>query len=554
MSKTIEYSDSGAREKLLSGIQIISKAVKGTLGPSGKNVLIRNNDDIRPFVTKDGVTVAAHISSDDYIEQVAIEAIQEAANISDEKVGDGTTTATILAEAIFELGTIATVKDTNVIDLKKGIDIAVNKIVDNLKKLAIDCKDNQEQLKQVALVASNNDQQIADVVLDAFKVAGNQGVVNIKRSRTSETYLTTIKGMNIGTGYISHYFINDFENANVDFDKPYIYMTNEKITSVTDNFDALLQEINSKQLPLLIICKDIDPQVLGMLVENSTKGNLKVCVCKAQGFGQQQNENLEDLGVMLGKAPFMENSGLDFNEIKLPEDSDAPDILSFLPQSEGVLVTKNRLSIKGPINISDKELKIIEKAKLKRADNLREQIKKHTNSYEQSELQTRISRLSDGIAYINIGAVSNIEFEEKQHRIKDSLYAVKSAYEEGIIPGGGTAFMYISKKQFRRRNRFEQLGVNIVMKAIEKPFYQILENVGIKLEKIQIKHYKDNFNTGMNARTGVHVNNMIEEGIIDPVKVTRIALENAASIAGMLLTTDCVIIDNSVYEKNKANY
>ena len=555
MNKTIEYSDE-ARNRLLSGVRKIAKAVKGTLGPSGKNVFIRNGSDTKPFASKDGVTVAAQIGSDDYIEQAAIEAIQDAANNADNKAGDGTTTATILAEAIFELGTIMCITNTNVIDMKKGIDYAVGKIVEELKSLSIDCKENYEQLKQVALVSSNNDEQIADVVLDAFKVAGDQGVVNIKRSRTTDTYLTTIKGMNLATGYRSPYFVNDFENDMVEFEKPYIYMTNEKITSVTDNFNALLQTLNEKQLPLLIICKDMDPQVLSMLVDNVTKGVLKVCVCKAPGFGEQQNEELRDLGVMLGKQPFMEHDGLQFNEIEVIIDIDNPNedsILNYLPQSEGVMVSKNRLSVKGPIGITDKELKTIEAAKLTRADQLRKQLEKQTTTYEKAAIQSRISRLSDGIAYINIGAVNDMEFNEKQQRIQDALYAVKSASEEGIIPGGGTAFMFISKKRYRSDYVDIQKGINVVMKAIQEPFHQILKNVGIDLKQVHDKHYQKYWNSGINARTGIPTNDMIGEGIIDPVKVARVALENAASIAGMLLTTDCVIIDNTVYDKSRAN-
>jgi chaperonin GroEL len=546
MSKTIEYSDN-ARSKLLSGVKKIAKAVKGTLGPSGKNVLIRNASDTKPFVTKDGVTVAAQIWSKDFIEQSAIELIQDAANNSDNKAGDGTTTATVLAEAIFELGSIATISDTNVIDLKKGIDKAVRFVVEELKKHAIDCHKDYDKLKDVALISSNNDEQIADVVLDAYKVAGDQGVVNIKRSHTTDTYLTTIKGMNISTGYKSVYFVNDFENQTVEFENPYIYMTNEKISKVSDNFDALLQAIGKDQHSLLILCKDMDPQILGMLVENVTKGVLKVCVCKAPGFGEQQNEELDDIGTMLGYPPFMENSGRTLESLEI---DDEITILDLLPQSEGVMVTKNRLSIKGPCDISPKQKEEIEKRKLKKSDVLREQVKKQTTTYEKAVLQSRISRLSDGIAYINIGAVTDIEYDEKQHRIQDALYAVKSASEEGILPGGGTALLYISQENLIAQNRFEQIGINVLMKAIEKPFFQILENVGIELKALQIKRYKTHFNQGINARDGVHVGDMIAEGIIDPLKVVRVALENAASISGMLLTSDCVIIDESVYDKN----
>jgi len=547
MNKTIVYGDD-AREKLLSGVKLIAKAVKVTLGPSGRNVLIRNADgEHKPFASKDGVTVAGQISSDDYVEQVAIEAVQDAANNADNKAGDGTTTATLLVEAIFQLGTEAIQKDVNLIDLNKGIELAVTHIVEQLKNLSVPCEKDYDKLLEVALISSNNDEIISKVVVDSFKVAGDQGVVNIKRSRTSETFLSTIKGMNVSTGFISRYFVNDFTYDAVDHEKCYVYFTNEKITSITTNFDLLLQAVSQAQEPLLIICKDIEPSVLTMLVENSTAGQLKVCVCKAPGFGEQQNEELEDIGVVLGKRPFMENDGLNFNTITLKEDES---ILDYIPRSEGIRATMNQLSIKGPIGVSPEDLERIEEQKKARVDYLRDKLEQQKTSYEKAQLQSRISRLAEGIAYINIGAVSDIEFDERQHRIQDSLYAVKSASEEGIIPGGGTTLMYISDMTYSvDGNHSMQIGYDIVMKAIQTPFFQILENVGMEVEDNTVIHIKENFNKGINARTQMPCEDMIKEGIVDPTKVTRVALENAASIAGMLLTTDCVVIDNAVYER-----
>ena len=569
MKKTIVYGDD-AKKRLFAGIQKIAKGVKVTLGPSGRNVLIRNGSgDKKPFASKDGVTVAAQFSSDDYIEQQAIEAVQDAANLADNKAGDGTTTATILVEAIFELGMeVAKENGINLIDLKRGIDLGVMHIVDELKKLSIECKTDLEQLKQVALISSNNDEIIANVVLDAFKVAGNQGVVNIKRSRTSETFLTTIEGMNLSTGFLSQYFINDFENEIVNFENPYVYMTNEKITSITTNFDILLGAVHQKDVPLVIICKDMDPAVLGMLIDNVSKGTLRVCVCKAPGFGEQQNEELIDLGTLLGKNPFLEHDGIAFNEIEVPmliengevqyDNNNNPIVnseflLDYLPQSEGITITKNNISVKGPLYTNDDDLKVIENSKALRVEYLRKQLEKQKTVYEQSAIQTRISRLAQGIAYINIGAISDIEYDEKQHRIQDALYAVKSASEEGIIPGGGTALMFVSKMKPKNCSNYSvQQGMNIIFSAIEEPFNQILKNVGLEVEDITIETIKNKFNIGIDARTQKPCDDMIGEGIIDPVKVTRVALENAASIAGMLLTTDCVIVDNRVYENNNA--
>ena len=562
MHKTIEYG-SAARNKLKSGAESIAKAVRITLGPSGKNVLIRQKGDQAPFATKDGVTVAAQVYSEDEIEQQAIEAIQEVANNTDSGAGDGTTTAIIIAEAIFRLGDKASDESTNYIELKRGIDVGVHEIVKRLNDISKPCT-ALNKLKHVAMVSSNNDKEISDIVIDAYKVAGKQGVVNIKRSRTNETYLTTIEGMNLPTGYLSIYFITDLGNAIVELNKPYIYMTNEKITSVTDNLNKLLAIISREELELLIICKDMDPSVLGMLASNRQEGILKVAVCKAPGFGEEQNDYLRDLGVMIGKPVFLESEGIDFNEnitiglekgknekgedIMIPR---ADDILKFLPRSEAILITKDRLSIKGPYGLEEKVYKDIQKAKTNRADKLRDSITNEINQYEKSIIQTRISRLTDGIAYINIGAVTDIEYNEKQARIQDALYAVKSASEEGIISGGGTALLYVSKKNITVQDESIQLGIDVVFGAVKEPFVQILNNVGIKITQEQFTEIENNYDKGIDARTGKQIKSMIKHGIIDPVKVTRVALENAASVAGMLLTTDCVIIDNEVYEKNQ---
>lgn len=546
MNKIIQY-DAAARDLLLQGVKEISKAVRVTLGPSGKNVLIRQKGDQAPFATKDGVTVAAHISSKNEISQLAIESVQQVANAADGLAGDGTTTATILTEAIFTLGSVVPKEGINLLDLKKGIDLYTRNIIKELKELSTPCKD-LDKLKEVALISSNGDEEISQIVIDAYKVAGNQGVVNIKRSRTHETYLTTIEGMNLPTGYLSPYFVTDLGADIVEFDNPYIYMTNEKIDSVTDNLNHLLSYISQNQKSLLIICKDIDISVLGMLVENKTKGILRVAVCKAPGFGEEQNDMLRDLGTVMGKFPFLENEGIDFNEISLEKEDD---IKKYIPQSTAVLLTKDRLSIKGPKGLTEEEYDLIEKAKETRAQMLSDSLTKKTNEYERSIIQTRISRLRDGIAYINIGAIGEMDYIEKQHRIQDSLYAVKSAAEEGIIAGGGTALLFLSRKEIKHKNKSVLAGMNVVRNAIREPFIQILNNVGIFLKKPIFDSIKENYNYGIDARTGEFEYDMIKSGIIDPVKVTRVALENAAAVAGMLLTTECVIVDDDVYTKEE---
>lgn len=558
MKKNIQYSGD-ARELLLSGVSKIAKAVKITLGPSGKNVLIRNSNSREPFATKDGVTVASEIYSENPVEQIAIEAIQQVANNTDSGSGDGTTTATILAEAIFALGTELVTEETNIIDLKRGIDLAVSLVVKELKEMAVEYK-TEERLMQVAMISSNNDEEISKVVVDAFKVAGNQGVVNIKRSKGHDTYLTTIDGMNLDTGYRSRYYVNNHEHDIVEFDKPYVLMLDKKINDISDNLNQLLSYVSAHQIPLLIVCPDIDSSVSDMFIENKVKNVLKICVCKTPGFGDEQLNELHDMATMLGKVPFIENGGLNFDSIKLKVDPktgvalNIEELLAHIPRSEEVIVTKNRLSIKGPFGITDEEYDKVSKAKEARANSLREELEKEITQYEKSKLQTRISRLTDGIAYINIGAVSEIEYIEKQHRIQDALYGIKSASEEGIIPGGGTALMYISNKLKDVKldsSESVQLGMTVILNAIQVPFYQILSNVGHVLSNDEINYIVNNFNTGIDARTRKASKNLIESGIIDPKKVTRTALENAASVAGTLLTTDCTIVDLTVYEKPK---
>jgi len=559
MKKKIKYSED-AREKLLAGVNAIAQAVKITLGPSGRNVLIRNSNERRPFATKDGVTVAAEVWSADPIKQMAIEAMQEIANLSDSAAGDGTTTATILGEAIFQLGNDASEEKTNLIDMKRGIDMMVVKVVETLKELSIPCT-TQKRLKEIAMISCNHNEEIADVVLKAFNVAGDQGVVHIKRSKTPETYLTTIEGMNLDTGWRSRYYVNDHKNDIVDFEKPYIYMTDEKITKISENLNSLLTIVSAEQTPLLIICPDIDEGISTSFIKHVQEGSLKICVCRTPGFGNEQLEELHDVATMLGKPPFIATEGLDFNAIKLNYSDDGKEILNpeelmqHIPQSEAVIVTSTRLSIKGPFNLTEKEYKEIEEAKKSKADKLREKITKDITSYEKQIYQMRISRLTSGLAYINIGAVSEIEFIEKQHSVHDALYGVKSASEEGIIPGGGTTLLHISHilsdEPSLAKNGSTGLGMQIVLNAIKVPFMQILDNVGIELNDKEFQHATENFNQGFDARTREVKNNMIKAGIIDPVKVTRVALQNAASVAGMLLTTDCVIVDTSVYAQPK---
>ena len=541
--KETQYS-LDARKKLLAGAQIIAKAVKVTLGPSGRNVLIRNAQENRPFSTKDGVTVAGQIASKDPIEMIAIESLQDIANNTDDKAGDGTTTATVIAEAILNMG-IEFPEELNALDIKRGIDETVQTIVGKLAELSRPIENNLDMLRKVALVSSNYDDEAADIVTKAFKVAGRQGIVNIKRSYDGTTHMTAIEGMALPMGYRSKYYVNNHENDTCILEEPYVFMTNKKINKMNDNLEYLLNQCAENSKALLIITPGIDPMISDMLIQNVQRAGFKCCVANSPGFGNDQEELLKDLGAVLGKSPFLENDALQFEDLPKEE------ILSSLPQSKEVTIGEQMSSIKGAFGLDEEEEIRVEKEMDDRANNLREKLKSVTQSYEKSVLQTRISRLSDGIAYINIGANSDSEYIEKQGRVQDALYSVKSANEEGIIPGGGAALLSLSKMEFgfKSKNPSKEYGSQILMKAIQQPFFQIIENVGIKVSPDVIDIITDNFNHGINAKTEKYSEDLIEEGVIDPVKVTRVALEAAASIAGMILTTECVIVDTDVYKK-----
>lgn len=549
--KTTEYGKD-ARAKLSSGVNELSKAVKSTLGPAGRNVLIKLKDK-KPFSTKDGVTVAGAFGSSDPIKQVAIEAVQEVSQVTDEKTGDGTTTASVLAQYILKKG-LDFPKGLNLLDIKKGIDLCSLDIIKKLKELALECQD-EEMLKKVALVSSNYDEEVSDAVIEAFRYSGKQGIVNIKRSRDSVTKVFSVKGMTYPCGYRSRDFINDYENEICEFKDALVLITNKKIITGTSNLDFLYDHCSKNDIPLLIICKDMDIMYQNMIIQNKRSGAIKVCVVRAPGFGNEQEDLLYDLGVSLGKTPFIENKGLDFDKI------DKDSLISYLPIAEKVFVSEQTMSV----HASDEYTNQMEA----RADILRSKLDEYQNAYEKSQVQARISRLTNGIAIISIGANTDIEFVEKQHRIQDALYAVKSANNEGIVPGGGAALFSISQMINKPKNKSKAYGYQIMIEAIKMPLIQICYNAGkiihhenipfwqrvsdffMKSDEDYIDESKvdvmlHNFNYGFNVLTE-EVEDMITSNVIDPVKVTRVAVENAASISGLLLTTECVIIDNNAY-------
>lgn len=528
---------------------MIARAVKVTLGPSGRNVLIRDKNEPRPYSTKDGVTVAGQIWSEDPIEMMAIESMQDIANTADEKAGDGTTTATVIGEAIFEAG-MKMPENLNLLDVKRGIDEAIRIVVNEIKERSINISDDIDKLKQVALISSNYDTISAEMVTKAFLASGKNGVVRIKRSEDFETYVTTIDGMTIPAGYRSRYYVNDFENDTCVMEEPWVYMTNQKINKMADtNLEFFLHRCAEKGEPVLIICPDMDQAISDMIVRNVSQGSINACVIRCPGFGNEQTEILKDLGAVLGKEPFLENEGIQFDEI------DQEKLFDYIPRSEGITVGDQITSIKGVAasTVTDEEFEQVKDKMNARADFLRNQLKTAKTQYEKSQIQVRISRITDGLSYINVGAYSDTEFIEKQGRLQDALYAIKSANEEGIIPGGGAALLSISKilsdADSISKNPSTLYGAKIVADAIRRPFFQIIDNVGIDYDESTFAREEAEFLAGFDAKTKMHVPDMIKAGIIDPAKVTRVALENAGSIAGMLLTTECVVADTQVYEQ-----
>lgn len=532
--------DKESRQHLSEGVKLLSKAVKTTLGPSGRTVLIKSSFEGDAFSTKDGVTVAANVESSNPFEMIAIDAMREVAKNADNLAGDGTTTATILAEAIF-LEALQYADSSNLIMIKKGIEEAARIIVDEIKNNKTDCTGNSEILREVAMISSNYDEVISDVVLRAFEVSGDQGVVNIQRSRTSETFLKQIDGMVLPGGFMSTTYINNKEAAACEFVEPFVLITNRKIDGSNDDYlGRIIEILGEHHLPLVIICNEIQDDIFEHINLGVQKKAIQVCICKGPEFGNEQAETMKDLSVVLGIDGFMEDEGVNTNDLVIET---LDDVIKYIPRADSMFITQKSITLKKEPN--DEEHKTTIK---NRADRLREEVKTLNTSYEKARIQTRISRLTNGVAYINIGAMSDIEFTEKQHRIQDSLYAVKYANEEGIIPGGGSLLFKLSFMPFSSKslNPDVHLGAEILLKALREPLLQIARNVGHEFTDKEINMIHDIKDFGYNAVSN-QVENMMDAKIYDPVKVVRSSIENAVSIAAMLLTTECVIVNEKAY-------
>jgi chaperonin GroEL len=523
MAKEILYSWE-ARENLKKGVDALSDAVKVTLGPKGRNVIIDKKFG-SPQITKDGVTVAKEIELKEAVENMGAQMVKEVASKTNDQAGDGTTTATVLAQIIFNHGLKYVTAGANPMDLKRGIDKAVAKVVEDLKKNSKEIGESNEKIRQVATISANNDHTVGEIIAEAMQKVKKEGVITIEEAKGTDTEVKVVEGMQFDRGYISPYFVTDAEKMEAVYESPYILLYDKKISSMKE-FLPVLEKVVQTGKPLLVVAEDIESEALATLVVNRLRGSLKIVAVKAPGFGDRRKEMLEDIAILTGGVVISEEKGF-----KL-EDAD----LNMLGQSEKITVDKeNTTIVSGKGKRSDIDARI---------GQLKSQIEKTTSDYDREKLQERLAKLAGGVAVIYVGAASEVEMKEKKDRFDDALHATRAAVEEGIIAGGGVAYIRAidTLNALKAENDDEKFGIEIVRRSLEEPLRQIVENAGLEGSVVvnKVKEGKGFF--GFNARTEVY-EDLMEAGVIDPTKVTRIALENAASIAGMLLTTECVLAE-----------
>jgi len=526
MSKIIKFGEKG-RGKLQDGVNQLADAVASTLGPYGRNVIIGKPPGMgTPHSTKDGVSVAKQVELEDAIENLGAQVVKQAAIETGEQAGDGTTTATVLAREIYNeaLGAVSN-RSNNAIDIKRGIDKAVKDIIEVLKDKSQDIS-NEEQLKQVATISSNNDTEIGTLISTAFDKAGREGVITVEESKTHETTLEVVEGMQFDRGYKSPYFVTDNGSMTCQLDEPYILMYDGKISAVKELL-PILEAVSQQNKSLLIVAEDIDGEALAAMIVNKMRGILKCAAVKAPDFGERRTMILEDMAALTGGTVISKQKGMKLDKVAF----------DMLGTARGVTISKEETTI---VDGSGSE-----EALADRLEEIKTQIDKAESSYAREQLQQRLGKLAGGVAVINVGGYTETEMKEKKDRVDDAVHAVKAAIEEGILPGGGHALLcasYLIENDTLTES--QEIGYEIVRKSARKPFYQILANAGYNYEDcIWLSlDLKDNFELGWNLDTSNKVN-MLSEGIIDPTKVTRCALENAASVANTLLTTECVIVD-----------
>jgi len=511
-----------AREALKRGVNALADAVKITLGPKGRNVVLEKSFGA-PAITKDGVTVAKEIELKDKIENLGAQMVKEVASKTNENAGDGTTTATLLAQSIYVNGLKNVTAGSNPMDIKRGIDKAVAEVVKSLKSQTQQIGDSLEKIEQVAAVSANNDLFIGKLIAEAMSKVGKEGVITIEEAKGIETSVKVVEGMQFDRGYISPYFVTNTEKMEVEYENPWILIYDKKISAMKD-FLPVLERVIQTGRPLLVIAEDLEGEALATLVVNRLRGTLKVVAVKAPGFGDRRKEMLEDIAILTGGTVISEEKGY-----KL-EDAD----LSYLGQAARITIDKDNTTIVS----GGGEKKQIEA----RINQIKAQIKATTSDYDREKLQERLAKLAGGVAVIEVGAASEVEMKERKDRFDDALHATRAAIEEGIVPGGGVAFIRAIEeiRNLKGENEDENFGINIIIRALEEPLRQIAENAGLEGSVVvqKVRDGKDDF--GYNARTEQY-ENLMQTGVIDPTKVARIALENAASIAGMLLTTECIV-------------
>jgi len=524
------FFDIEARNRMKKGVDVLSNAVKVTLGPKGRNVVIEKKFGA-PGITKDGVTVAKEIELEDPIENMGAQMVKEVASKTADIAGDGTTTATVLAQSIISEGLKMVAAGSNPMDLKRGIEKAVNKVVEHLKGQSQTVGNDSSKIQQVASISANNDNEIGKLIAEAMKKVGKEGVITVEEARGTETTVEVVEGMQFDRGYISPYFVTNSEKMEAELENPYILIYDKKISNMKDILH-ILEKVAQGGRPLLIISEDLEGEALATLVVNKLRGTLKVAAVKAPGFGDRRKEMLQDIAVLTKGIVISEEQGY-----KL-ENAD----LNYLGVATTVTIDKDNTTIVGG---KGKKEDISA-----RINQIKAQIEVTTSDYDKEKLQERLAKLSGGVAVLNIGAATEMEMKEKKDRVDDALHATRAAVEEGIVPGGGVAFIRAieSLEKFKGSNEDETTGAAIVRRALEEPLRQIVENAGIEGSIVVQKVKEGKGDYGFNARTEVY-ENLFKAGVIDPTKVTRIALENAASIAGMLLTTECVVADKPKKEE-----
>jgi chaperonin GroEL len=523
MAKIIKF-DTEARERLKAGVDALANAVKVTLGPKGRNVVIEKKYGA-PNVTKDGVTVAKEIELEDPVENMGAQMVKEVASKTSDVAGDGTTTATVLAQAIMNAGLKNVAAGSNPMDLKRGIDKAVQAVVDALKAMAQNVGSDNKKIEQVAAISANNDAEIGKLIADAMAKVSKDGVITVEEAKGTDTYSDVVEGMQFDRGYLSPYFITNADDMEAELDKAYILIYDKKISTMKDLL-PVLEKVAQQGAQLLIIAEDVDGEALATLVVNKIRGTIKVCAVKAPGFGDRRKEMLQDIAILTGGTVISEEQGY-----KL-ENAD----LTYLGRAEKVSVDKDNTTIVGGKGKKD-DIKA-------RIGEIKNQIEKTTSDYDREKLQERLAKLSGGVAVLYVGAATEVEMKEKKDRVDDALHATRAAVEEGIVPGGGVAYIRAMEglDKMKTTNDDERIGVEIVKRALEEPIRTIVENAGIEGSIVVQKVKEGKADYGFNARSEKY-ENLLKAGVIDPVKVTRVALENAASISGLLLTTECTIVD-----------